>query len=491
MGFLAKIAPRYACRREAWKQAYEIALAERRRNYDAGRYERSNRNWIATNASGELTDKGYRDTVRARSRDLERNSDLMMAQIHPWVRNVVGRGYVLEAKTDDENFNAAIESLWAKWIKKQNCDVYGAQSFWEIARMVVRRKKIDGGIIVMKCYTSDGIMPFKLQTIEVDELDETRMAPQYPGNKIVGGIEYNAQRRPVGYWFREYDLEGYQSLTPRFVEADRVIFYFSKTRPSQLREMPEMAHVLNRLKEVNGYIEAATVKERMAACLSVFIKSVAPIPRLGAPARTTADNSRDYNELKLTPGMVTALNAGEDLDVVNPASSATDANNFIKTMTRLICAGQGISYEAASRDLTETNYSSARQATIEDEETFGPEQEKMKDEFFDEVYEEFVANAVTSGLINCPDFFSNKDKYTAHAWNRKPKKWIDPVKETNANKTAIATGQRTLCELWAENGRDYKDVMDELKKLQDYAEEIGLKTDIITLQGGEKQDGTG
>ena len=99
MGFLAKIAPRYACRREAWKQAYEIALAERRRNYDAGRYERSNRNWIATNASGELTDKGYRDTVRARSRDLERNSDLMMAQIHPWVRNVVGRGYVLEAKT--------------------------------------------------------------------------------------------------------------------------------------------------------------------------------------------------------------------------------------------------------------------------------------------------------------------------------------------------------------------------------------------------------
>ena len=93
-------------------------------------------------------------------------------------------------------------------------------------------------------------------------------------------------------------------------------------------------------------------------------------------------------------------------------------------------------------------------------------------------------------MLDCPDFFDNKDKYTAHAWNRKPKKWIDPVKETNANKTAIATGQKTLCELWAENGRDYKDVMNELKKLQDYAEEIGLRSDIATLKGGDGDAGT-
>ena len=490
MGLLAKVAPRFACRREAWRQAYETAVEARQRNYDAGRFDRSNRNWVAFNESGELTDRSYRNTVRARSRDLERNSDLMMAQIHPWVRNVVGKGYVLEAKTDDENFNTAVENLWSKWIKKQNCDVAGTQSFWEFARMAVKRKKVDGGIIFIKCYTPGGILPFKLQAVEVDELDETALAPKYQGNKVVDGVEYNEQRRAVGYWFREYDLEGYQSMVPRFVEADRVIFYFSKSRPSQLREMPEMAHVLSRIKEVNGYIEAATVKERMAACLSVFIKSIAPAPRLGAPAASKGSNTRDYNELKLTPGMVTALNAGEELDVVNPASSATNGNDFIKTMTRLICAGQGISYEAASRDLTGASYSSARQATIEDEETFGPEQEKLKDEFFDEVYETFLSSAVTSGVLDCPDFFDNKDKYTAHAWNRKPKKWIDPVKETNANKTAIATGQKTLCELWAENGRDYKDVMNELKKLQDYAEEIGLKSDIATLQGGENNAGT-
>ena len=485
MDLLAFFAPRLAYHREAWRRAYRVA---RERNYDAGKFDRKNQNWIATNDSGEITDRGYRNTVRARSRDLERNSDLFMSQVHPWVRNVVGKGYVLEAKSGDEIFDKAIEALWVKWCKKQNCDVTGSQSFWEMARMTVRRKKIDGGIIFIKCYTEGGILPFKLQAVEVDELDETHLAPHAKGNKVVGGIEYDKNRRAVGYWFREYDIEGYQILTPRYIEAEDVIFYYSKSRPSQLREMPEMAHILQRIKEVNGYIEAATIKERIAACLSVFIKNTSPAPRLGQPVKQS-DNGIDYNRLKLSPGMITKLNQGEELDIVNPASSATDGNTFIKSMTRLISAGQGISYEAASRDLTGANYSSARQATIEDEETFVPEQEKLKDEFFDEVYEAFVVSAILAGAVECPDFKDNRDKYLAHAWNRKPKKWIDPVKETNANKTAIASGQKTLVELWAENGRDYKDVLDEMKQVQDYAGEIGLHTEIPTLKGGESNAG--
>ena len=107
MGFIEKISPKWAYKREAWRQANEI----QKRNYDAGMYDRQNRNWFAHNESGEQTDKYFRGTVRARSRDLERNSDLMNANIHPWVRNVVGKGYTLEAKTDDEEFNDNIEKL--------------------------------------------------------------------------------------------------------------------------------------------------------------------------------------------------------------------------------------------------------------------------------------------------------------------------------------------------------------------------------------------
>ncbi|NDO20198.1 phage portal protein [Lachnospiraceae bacterium MD329] len=482
MGILKYIAPKWAYKRQAYRQAYELS-----RNYDAGTFDRQNRNWRAHNESAELTDRDYRDVIRARSRDLERNSDLMNAQIHPWTRNVVGKGFELEAMSDDQIFNDEIEKLWRKWCKKDNCDVTGSQSFWEMARMAVRRKRVDGGILFIKCYTPGGVTPFKLQALEVDELDTVHIAPKYEGNKVVGGIEYNSYNFAVGYWVREYDIQGYLRADSRFIERKNIIFYFSKDRPSQIREMPEMASTLTRIKEVNGYIEAATIKERIAACLSVFIKNMLPAPIVG---RNPADGKpRDYKELKLSPGMVTQLNQGDEVEVVNPGTSATNGNEFIKTMSRIISAGQGVSYEATSRDLTQANYSSARQATIEDEETFIPEQQKLKDEFLDEAYETFVISAVLSGAVECPDFWKRKDEYLAHKWNRKPKKWIDPQKEANANKTALATGQKTLPVLWAEDGRDYKEVMDEMKKVQDYAKEIGLKSDLVYLTGGEDNAG--
>lgn len=483
MDILKYIAPKWAYKRQAYRKAYE----EMQRNYDAGTFDRQNRNWWANNDSAEQTDRDYRDTVRARSRDLERNSDLMNAQIHPWIRNVVGKGFELEAMSDNPDFNDKIERLWRKWCKKDNCDITGTQSLWEMARMAVRRKRVDGGILFVKCYTQSGVVPFKLQALEVDELDTTRLAPRYAGNKVVGGIEYNSYNFAVGYWIREYDIQGYLRADSRFIERKNMIFYFSKNRPSQIREMPEMAATVGRIKEVNGYIEAATVKERMAACLSLIIKNVLPAPQIGRAV--TSGKPKDYNQLKLSPGMVTQLNQGDDVAVVNPGTSATNGNDFIKTMSRIISAGQGVSYEATSRDLTQANYSSARQATIEDEETFIPEQQKLKDEFLDEAYETFVISAVLSGAVECPDFWENQDKYLLHEWNRKPKKWIDPIKEANANKIAVATGQKTIADIWREDGRDMTDVLDEMKKIQDYAEEIGLKSNLTYLAGGENNGG--
>ena len=43
----------------------------------------------------------------------------------------------------------------------------------------------------------------------------------------------------------------------------------------------------------------------------------------------------------------------------------------------MIGAGQGLSYEATSRDMSETNYASARQGAIEDEMTYQEEVEAI------------------------------------------------------------------------------------------------------------------
>ncbi len=120
-------------------------------SYDSGEYDRLNRNWMPVNESSEISNSQNRDLIRARSRDLERNSDLMNASVSPWVRNIVGKGYILEAKSEDREFNSRIEELWRKWCKKDNCDITGSQSFWEMMRMAVRRKRTGQQHLYAKC----------------------------------------------------------------------------------------------------------------------------------------------------------------------------------------------------------------------------------------------------------------------------------------------------------------------------------------------------
>ncbi len=472
------ISPERGYKRELFRQAYEAE-----KNYDAGNGNRLNAGWRVTNESAEQTDRGSRDVIRARTRDLERNSDLMNSVIGAYGRNVVGGAFTLQAKTNDETLNTSIEELWKKWCKKRNCDVTGQQSLNQILRMAVRRKKIDGAILIKKCFTSEGFIPFQLQCLEVDELDISQTIPKKKGNKVIGGIELNKYNRPEGYWIKQYSLDGFSIQFPVYVEAKNIIFYWQKTRPSQVREISDMTPTATRIRDTNEFMTAVSVKERIAACLSVFIKKITPTSgTLGRGTGTTTQKHR-YDGKTLTPGMIKELNAGDEVQVVNPSGQATDATAYTKLQQRMIGAGQGISYEAMSRDMSEANYSSARQGLIEDDLTYDGEKELLQ-EMMDEIYETFIISIVLAGKVVIKDFWEKKDSYLAHDWIQAPKKWIDPIKESNANKIALQTGQKTFQQIAAENGKDWKDQIDDMHRTLEYGREKGLELGgIIYGQG--------
>lgn len=464
--------PEAAYKREAWKQSYEEL-----RNYDAGRYDRSNSNWRVINQSAEMTDRFSRDNIRARARDLERNSDIMNSVIKAYKRNIVGGGYTLQAKSNNQDFNYRIETIWELWCKKNNCDVTQTQSFNQMIRMAVERKKVDGGILFLKRYTSDGIIPFKLQIIEVDELDISQMVAKNKDNKVVGGIEYNSFNKAVGYWIKQYNIDGYTIENPIYIEAKDVIFYFSKTRPSQVREISDMTPTMTRIRDTNEFMTAVSVKERIAACLSVFVKRALPTGNTGFGRTASNDGTEareSYQGKSISPGMIKELNPGDEIQVVNPSNPGGDATSYIKLQQRLIGAGQGISYEATSRDMSETNYSSARQGLIEDEATYEEEIELLMQNVLDEIYETFVISVYLAGLVEMPDFWNKKQDYFWHEWIKKPRKWIDPQKEANANKIALSTGQKTFKQIAAENGKDWKEHIDEIVEVLDYAKSKGI-----------------
>ena len=482
------INPRAGTERNKWRMQYEM----QRGNYDASDSGRLQERWNIQNFSAEITDRYERDTVRARARDLERNSDVMNSIIRAFRRNVIGSSLQVRVTTGDPELDETLEKYWKYWCRGRNCDVTGTQSFSQIVRMCIERKIVDGGVLVVKRYTNQGILPFQLQILEVDELDTTQIRPKKSENKVVGGIEYNPFNRPEGYWIRQYSIDGYTQMDSVYIPAKDVAFYYSKKRPSQIREMSDVAPILTRVKDMNEFMSAVTIKEKIAACLAVFIKKANP-SGVGRSGRQ-GNGEVSYAEKRIVPGMIMEMNMGDEAQMLNPAGQGSDATSFIKTQQRMISASAGLSYEGTSRDMSETNYASARQAMIEDDLTYEEEKETLIEAFLNEVYETFVISCWLKGIISPKNFWTEKEVYLSHEWVIKPKRWIDPYKEANANKIALQTGQKTFQQICAENGRDWKKVIDEMAEAQNYAADRGVNLVSIVYGSGKgdegKEDGT-
>lgn len=431
--------------------------------HDGGSMERTNQNWTPVGGTGEEINGLSREMIRARARDLERNSDNVAAVADAMERGVVGTGIKLQAKvqhpdgTDNEPLNKQIEELWRQWIRPENCDIAGRMSLTEMQDMATRRRLIDGGLLILKCTDRSAKIPLKLQLREVDTLDSGLLSHRPAGveNKVVGGIELADTGKILAYHFKEYDLYGWSGRVTR-VPAEKVLYLCYRTRVSEVREFSPLAKIIVRMRDLNQYVQAISIKERVLACLSVFIKKIGG----GGLGRSQQrDAATGYKSKKLTPGMIETLDAGDEIQVVNPSGQASNAREFVTMMLRSIGAALGLSYEATSRDMSQVNYSSARQGLIDDTKTYNRWQEYLITHFLVPVYESFLTACVISGALSIPDFFSNREAYSKCTFIPNGMPWIDPLKEARGNEIALSTGQTNLETICAAKGEDYRDVL--------------------------------
>lgn len=428
-----------------------------------------------------MINQNSRDAVRNRARDLERNSDNVGAVVDAMIRNVVGTGIKLQAKVTDRNgneddaLNDRIEELWRIWTRPENCDITGRMSLSEMEEMATRRRLVDGGLIILDVHDPSAEIPLKLQIKEVDELDTTIMFHTVDGvtHKVVGGLELDDVGKTVAYHFKEYGLYGWTGRSVR-VEAEHVMYLSHRTRPTEVREFSPLATIIVRMRDLNQYMQAVSVKERILACLSVFISRSTP----GRAGRSMEkDPATGYGLEKLSPGMIKYLDSGDKVEVVNPSGQASNAREYIMMMLRSIGSAMGLSYEATSRDMSQVNYSSARQGLIDDQATYKRWQNYLITHFLTPVYVKFITWCVVSGQLKIPDFFSDKERYTKCMFIPKGMPWIDPYKEARGNEIGLDTCQTTLEEICAAKGNDYREVIKQRAKEKKLMDELGLTTE--------------
>jgi lambda family phage portal protein len=436
----------------------------------------------------ETFNKIGRRTLRARARDLERNSDVVNGLIVAMQNNIIGDGINLQARSPSEDFNTRIESLFNEWKHSNNCDVTERQSLDEMARMLVARLLIDGGALLVYSIDNKKDIPLQVQFREVDDFADTSLMAVGGSDTIVSeGVEMTKLGKIKAYYLTQTDANGYIDYNPVRITADRVDFVWFMSRSTQYREVSPLGRSIIRIKDLDDYLNAVAFQQKTSACTSAYIESDNTTTAPGRPVNN-ADGNR-YEQIRA--GSVNYLNPGEHLKTLIPVGQAAEVSDYMVTQLRTFCASHGLSLESATRNVERVNYSSARQNLIADEKTFEVLRGFLFEHFLRPLYRRFVDTCYLAGLLNGTGFqFGNPEFYKID-WLASGLPWIDPLKEANADNVKLANGGISFQQYCANQGTDWKEQIDRMADVQAYAKAKGVTLAFATKDTSNTNDNNG
>lgn len=472
--------------------------APAKRQYTGAQGGRLLSDWVASSTSQDAETRMALRPLRNRARDLGRNNDYVVNALRTIQNNVVGQGVKLQAQVTrprgpgagkmDAVANAAIETAWRKWSRADSCHTAGVMCFSEIERVLIRSVAESGEVFVRMVRQSFGRspVPLALEVIEADYLDENYNGTHDNGNQIRMGVEVDKWYRPVAYWFFQNHPGDYQynqagGIRPRTrVPASEIIHLFRSDRPGQTRGLPWFSSAMTRLRHMTGYEEAEVIAARASACQMGFITT--PDPEFEGEGVVDGERVSAFE-----PGKISTLAPGESFTSFNPSRPSGLLDPFMRYMLRGVAAGVGVSYEALSRDYSQSNYSSSRLALLDDRDTWRALQSWMIDSFHQRVMEAFLEMASLSNTLNLPGYEMDRDRYENVRWIPRGWAWIDPAKEIAAYKTAVRSGFMTLTDVVAQNGGDFEELAYARARENDLCDQLDLVFDtdpeLVTEQG--------
>ena len=169
------------------------------RRFEAAVMDRLTSSWLSVNTAIDAELRLYLDRLRARSRHLFKNNEYAKKFGRMVQNGIVGpEGFTLQVRAKDANgkldadANRAIESAFYQFMRRENCDVTGRQSFTQMMRGAALALARDGEFLFKKV-RGLGKFGYQLQAINVDRLDTMyNVAPANGRNAVIMGVEVDA-----------------------------------------------------------------------------------------------------------------------------------------------------------------------------------------------------------------------------------------------------------------------------------------------------------
>jgi lambda family phage portal protein len=502
----------FAPQRAALRMRARIFMAVAGSFVGASSTRRSLKGWSVTANSADEDTVDDLETLRARSRDMVRNTPLATGAIGTVVQNVVGTGLTLQAKPDWEavgrnvsdeeadGWTAQVEREFRLWAEGTDCDLTRTQNFYGLQGLVFRSALESGDVFVLLPMVDSRNNPYSLrvQVVEADRVESPTGLKEIGGNKVISGVEKDANGAPVAYHIlrnhpgstegmkREFDR------VPAFGEKTgrrRVLHIFERTRPGQTRGVPYLAPVIEPLKQLDKYTESELMAAVVASLLTVFVKSES-----GDGFAPPAGEQVSDAEVKLGTGTIVDLAPGEDITTVAPNRPNTAFDPFTQAVLRQIGVALGLPFEVLIKHFT-ASYSAARAALLEAWRFFRLRREFLAQTFCAPVYEAWLEEAIARGRVDAPGFFDDpaiRRAYLQAEWIGDSPGQIDPVKEVQAAEKRLQIGVSTLAdETLLLTGKVWEDQHRQQVKERQMRERDGLiagGTDPVNGPGQPEQE---
>ena len=405
----------------------------------------------------------------ARSRSLYQDDSNVQAVMGELVATVVDDGLKLQSKVKkrrgqglDLATNQRIEEAFNFWASNPEwCDVSGKHDFWQMQGIVQHSRLVDGGILVrvVKRRMGDSPVPFALELLDVDLLDDRIGQIASGRNEIRMGVEVDDWKRAIAYWLFErhpgdiWQARG-QSYYSRPVPASEIIHVFNRQgfRPGQTRGVPALHAAILKARNLLGFEESELIKARIQSYVTAFIETeysdMEPLPT----------DDAGYPLKELFPGAIEYLDPGQKLAAFDPSSPNPNAPAFIKHFQRAIARVLGMSSYSVTGDLSDTSYSSLREGKISEWRRIRIMRDQLAKDFCMPVFRGWLDAAVRGGFLALPtDYEWNKQHYCCVQWFGSPMPWVDPLKDVNAIAKKLEIGLTTQTEELAERGMDFED----------------------------------
>ena len=433
------------------------------RQYDGAAYTRLNADWVAAITAPDDDHFTSSTILRARARDLERNSPLIARYTTVLRDQVIGpHGIALQARhrTNRDTWRAEndrLEAAWRAWAANPAaCHTNGLHTFTELLQQIIVRMAIDGEAFLVLS-PGDDVSPngLSLALLDPDQIDP-QFDGTFGGREIRAGIERDARGRRVAYWVYERHPQSLGGPGRRErVEADRLLHLFIEQRPGQARGVTWLAPVMARVKMAKGYQEAELVAARTASAKMGFITNA----EAGGFAEGL-DVESGLMTMDADPGMITELPRGKAFVPWDPQHPTAAYRDFMSAIHHEIAAGLNISHMSLTGDLSQTSYSSGRIGLLQERDGMKRLQQYLVDHVCWPVYRAWFQWSVLRGALTIsPPVVT---AWSEIHWQTRAFPWVDPTKEMEAAKMEVALGLTSHERLASERGTDFYEVLTEL-----------------------------